>query len=119
MVSADGQDVHPIEVDEFRMGVAETYDFVVRPADDRAYTIFAQSIDRSGYARSTLATREGLQADVPEMDAVPTLTIVDMMGTMAQGSHSMSGMPGMDHGAMPAWSPMACRHGQGRHEHGG
>ena len=100
VVSADGQEVHPVDVDEFRMGVAETYDVIVQPPDDRAYTIFAQSIDRSGYARGTLATRAGEEAEVPVMDPVPTLTMVDMMGAMAQRGHEMSGMKGMDHGAM-------------------
>ncbi len=99
VISADGQDVHPVEVDEFRIAVAETYDVIVQPPDDRAYTIFAQSIDRSGFARGTLATRSGMVAEVPPMDAVPTLTMVDMMGAMTQG-HGMSGMQGMDHAAM-------------------
>lgn len=97
VISADGQDVHPVSVDEFRIAVAETYDVIVELQEDRAYTIFAQSIDRSGYARGTLATRPGMEAEVPAMDAVPTLTMVDMMGAMAQGH----GMHGMDHGAMP------------------
>ena len=102
VISADGQDVHPVSVDEFRIAVAETYDVIVQPTEDRAYTIFAQSIDRSGYARGTLSPRPGMEAEVPPMDAVPTLTMVDMMGAMAQGgAHSMSGMQGMDHGAMP------------------
>ena len=100
VVSADGQDVHPVEVDEFRIGVAETYDVIVQPTDDGAYTILAQSIDRTGYARGTLATRPGQEAEVPAMDPVPTLAMVDMMGAMAQGGHGMSGMQGMDHGAM-------------------
>ena len=102
VISADGQDVHPVEVDEFRIAVAETYDVLVQPREDRAYTIFAQSIDRSGYARGTLAPRPGIEAEVPTMDAVPTLTMVDMMGAMAQGSRGKEeGMAGMDHGAMP------------------
>jgi CopA family copper-resistance protein len=105
VISADGQDVHPVDVDEFRIGVAETYDVIVQPQEDRAYTIFAQSIDRSGYARGTLATRPGMEAEVPIMDAVPTLTMVDMMGAMAQGHgmsgmQSMSNMQGAEHGGM-------------------
>ena len=100
VVSADGQDVHPVDVDELRLGVAETYDVIVQPADDRAYTIFAQSIDRTGYARGTLATHAGQEAEVPAMDPVPTLAIADMMGAMVQGGHEMSGMQGMGHGAM-------------------
>ncbi|MEP7140050.1 MAG: copper resistance system multicopper oxidase, partial [Caldimonas sp.] len=65
VVAADGQDVEPVTVDEFRIAVAEIYDVIVEPTDDRAYTIFAQSIDREGHARATLAPRTGMQADVP------------------------------------------------------
>lgn len=105
VISADGQDVHPVTVDEFRIAVAETYDVIVQPEEDRAYTIFAQSIDRSGYARGTLATRPGMEAEVPIMDAVSTLTMVDMMGAMGQahsaaGMHGGLGVHGMDHGSM-------------------
>jgi CopA family copper-resistance protein len=95
VVAADGQDVEPVTVDEFRIGIAEVCDVMVEPKDDRAYTIFAQSLDRSGYARGTLAPRLGMQAEVPPLDARPLLTMMDMgMG------HDMSNMPGMDHGAM-------------------
>jgi CopA family copper-resistance protein len=93
VVANDGQDVEPVTVDEFRIGPAETCDIIVAPDDDRAYTIFAQSMDRSGYARGTLAPREGMQADVPALDPRALLTMADMMG-------DMSGMSGMDHGAM-------------------
>ncbi|MBS0431122.1 MAG: copper resistance system multicopper oxidase [Proteobacteria bacterium] len=97
VISADGQDVHPVEVDEFRIAVAETCDVIVQPQEDRAYTIFAQSFDRSGYARGTLATRAGMEAEVPVMDPVPTLAMTDMMGAMASGAHGMpqNGMAGM------------------------
>ena len=61
VVAADGQDIEPVSVDEFRIGPAETYDVIVQPSDDRAYTIFAQAMDRSGYARGTLAPREGIE----------------------------------------------------------
>ncbi|MBP6706908.1 MAG: copper resistance system multicopper oxidase, partial [Achromobacter sp.] len=101
VVAADGQDVRPVEVDEFRIAVAETYDVIVEPAEDRAYTIFSQAMDRSGYARATLAPRPGMQADVPALDPVQLLTMMDM--GMA---HDMSGgMAGMDHGAMQGTSP--------------
>ena len=89
VVAADGQDVEPVTVDEFRIAVAETYDVVVEPSDDRAYTVFAQSIDRTGYARGTLTPRLGLEAEVPAVDAPRWLTMTDMMGAMA--------MPGMGH----------------------
>ncbi|MDE1948399.1 MAG: copper resistance system multicopper oxidase, partial [Burkholderiales bacterium] len=68
VVAADGTELDPVTVDEFRFGPGETYDVLVRPTDD-AYTIFAQSMDRTGYARGTLATRPGLSAPVPAMDA--------------------------------------------------
>ncbi len=105
VISADGQDVHPVQVDEFRIAVAETYDVIVQPQEDRAYTLFAQSIDRSGYARGTLSPRPGMEAEVPMMDAVPTLTMVDMMGAMAEG-HGTSGVHGTEHSAMPG-NPMS------------
>ena len=99
VVQVDGQNVEPVTVDEFRFGPGETYDVIVTPKDD-AYTIFAQSMDRTGYTRGTLATRAGLAAPVPEMDAPQWLTMADMMGDMAQGSAmaGMSGMTGMQHG---------------------
>src|SRR5260370_19808424 len=62
VVQADGNDVEPVEVDEFRIGVAETYDLIVQPAADTAYTIFAQAEDRTGFARGTLTPRVGLAA---------------------------------------------------------
>lgn len=97
VVSADGQDVEPVSVEEFRISVAETYDVIVEPDDDRAFTMFAQSIDRTGYARGTLAPREGMVAEVPALDKPQWLTMVDMMGAMA-----MPGMGMHDHAAMPS-----------------
>jgi CopA family copper-resistance protein len=114
VVAADGQDVEPISVDEFRIAVAETYDVIVEPAGDRPYTLFAQSIDRQGFARGTLSPRPGLQADVPALDKPQWLTMTDMMGamTMTMAGMDMSGgakaaatqeMPtGMDMAAAPA-----------------
>jgi len=95
VVHVDGQDVEPVTVDEFRCGPGETYDVLVEPRDD-AYTIFAQSMDRTGYARGTLATRAGLTAPVPALDKPEWLTMSDMMGSMGHGG-SMNNMPGMDH----------------------
>ncbi|MGB3424246.1 MAG: copper resistance system multicopper oxidase [Castellaniella sp.] len=94
VVQADGVNVEPVTVDEFRFGPGETYDVVVQPKDD-AYTVFAQAMDRTGYARGTLTTREGLTAAVPALDPVEWLTMADMMGAMGGGS-----MAGMGHGAM-------------------
>lgn len=86
VVAADGQNVEPFTIDEFRFGVAETYDVVVEPKDDRAYTIFAQSIDRTGYALGTLTPDISLSAEVPTMDAAPILTMGDMGMKMGEGS---------------------------------
>ena len=83
VISTDGQRVEPVEVDEFRIGPGETYDVIVRMPDDRAHTIFAQSMDRTGFARGTLAPRAGMEAEVPGPDAPVWLAPVDMMGAMA------------------------------------
>ena len=86
VVATDGQNIQPVTVDEFRIGTAETYDVVVEPSIDMAYTLFAQSIDRTGYARGTLTSDPNLKADVPAMDVAPTLSHRDMgMGS----DHSM------------------------------
>lgn len=92
---ADGQNVEPVLVDEFRIGLAETYDVIVTPTQT-AYTIFAQAMDRTGYVRGTLATHADLSARVPEMDKPELLTMGDMMGAM---DHAMAAM---DHSAMTA-----------------
>ncbi len=94
VVAADGQPVEPVPVDEFRVGVAETYDVLVRPTDERAFTIFAQALDRSGYARGTLAPRAGMTAPVPELDQRPERGMEAMGSMQAMGDHS--GMK-MDH----------------------
>jgi len=114
VVAADGQNIEPVSIDEFRIGVAETYDVVVEPSADRAYTVFAQSIDRSGYARGILSPNADWSAELPQMDPPALLGHRDMgMGGMAGMDHSkhdmssmsemddskqdMSGMSGMDH----------------------
>ena len=125
VVTADGQNVVPVKVDEFRFGVGETYDVIVMPTEDKPFTFFAESIDRTGFARATLATREGMEGEIPKMRPRATLTMADMAmapgmdhGSMAGMDHSkmpgmdqgsMAGMdhskmPGMDHSAMPGMS---------------
>ncbi|GAA0577222.1 copper resistance system multicopper oxidase [Halomonas salifodinae] len=99
VVAADGQPVQPVPVDEFRIAVAETYDVLVAPEDDTAYTLFAESMDRSGYARATLAPREGMEAELPERRRIAD------RGMEAMGAHGMAGMDhstmeGMDHSGM-------------------
>ncbi|SEC00770.1 copper-resistance protein, CopA family [Pseudomonas saponiphila] len=126
VVASDGQHVKPVSVDEFRIAVAETFDVIVEPTQE-AYTLFAQSMDRTGYARGTLAARAGLSAPVPAVDPRPLLTMDDMgmggmdhggmagMGDMAGMDHekmtgmvegSMQGMSGMDGGAMQGMDNM-------------
>jgi CopA family copper-resistance protein len=78
VVAADGQPVHPVTVDELRIATAETFDVIVRPSGQDAFTLFAQSNDRTGYAAGTLAVRHGLRAPVPEPDPRPLLTMADM-----------------------------------------
>jgi CopA family copper-resistance protein len=106
VVQADGQDVEPVKVDEFRIAVSETYDVIVAPRDDRAYTIFAEAMDRSGSGRGTLAPRAGMEGAIPAMRPRPIHTMADM--GMADETHTMesekpaeaaeAAMPGMDHG---------------------
>jgi CopA family copper-resistance protein len=110
VISADGQSVEPVTVGEIRLGVAETYDVIVEPKDARAYTIFAQSMDRSGYARATLASEPGLAAEVPALDPKTWLSIEDMgMTSMGAAGHvamqSMQGMAGMDGQGMRSDNP--------------
>jgi len=108
VVAADGQNIEPVSIDEFRIAVAETYDVVVEPSADSAYTIFAQSIDRTGYARGLLSPDADWTAEVPKTDPPPLLGHRDMgMGGMGGMEHDMSSMnhdmskmsdmSGMDH----------------------
>ncbi|MGE4416948.1 MAG: copper resistance system multicopper oxidase [Marinobacterium sp.] len=92
VVQADGNNVQPVTVDEFRMAVAETYDVIIQPKEEHAYSILAESIDRSGFARGTLAPREGLAGEIPKLRERPLLTMADM---------SMAGIGEMDHSSMP------------------
>jgi CopA family copper-resistance protein len=111
VVAADGQPVEPVTVDEFRIGSAETYDVIVTPDGDRAYTIFAQAMDRTGYARGTLAPRPGMVAPVPAVDRRVPLAMSDMgMGHGGHGGHAGhaagAATPGtVDHAAMGHATP--------------
>jgi CopA family copper-resistance protein len=112
VVAADGQYVHPVTVDEFRIATAEVFDVIVEPGGQDAFAIFAQDMGRTGYVSGTLAVREGLRATVPPVDPRPILTMADMgHGGMAHDRSMTQGMdmpgmdmPGMDHSAhaMPA-----------------
>ena len=98
VVAADGQNVQPVETDEFQIGIAETYDVIVEPKEDRAYGFIAEAIDRSGQVRATLAPQMGMIAPIPVIRERPLLTMKDM----GMGEMDMSGgdMAGMDHAAM-------------------
>lgn len=91
VVNCDGMNVRPVATDEFQISVAETYDVIVQPKEDRAYTLVAETVDRSGMARGTLAPRPGMRAKVPPLRPRPTLSMKDM---------GMGAMAGMDHGGM-------------------
>ena len=97
VVQADGQNVDPIEIEEFQIGVAETYDVLVQPKGDRAYTLFAESMDRSGYVRGTLSANDGMTAAVPPLRKPPRVRMRDM---------------GMSHGAMNHGEMHHGNHGQ-------
>ena len=98
VVAADGQNVRPVEVDEFQIGNAETYDVIVQPAEDRAFTIVSEAVDRSGLGRATLAPRPGMTAEVPPLRERPLATMKDMGMDMSAMDHGAQ--PGMDHAAM-------------------
>ena len=107
VVQADGLNVRAVEIDEFQIGVAETYDVIVTPTDDRAYTFVGEASDRSGMARATLAPRAGMAAEVPPLRKRPLVTMIDMGMGMGDMGGDMSGMDmsggamaGMDHAAM-------------------
>jgi CopA family copper-resistance protein len=96
VVAADGQPVRPVEIDEFQIGNAETFDVIVQSFEDKAFTLVAEAVDRSGMARGTLAPRAGMTAEVPPLRARPLATMRDMGMDMG----SMGGMAGMSGGGM-------------------
>ena len=102
VVAADGQNVHPVTVDELRIAVAETFDVIVEPGGQEAFTLFAQDMGRTGYVSGTLAVRQGLRAPLPPMDPRPILSMADMgHGGSGHAGHgaaaAASAMPAMDH----------------------
>ena len=122
VVQVSGQFVQPVETDEFRIAIAETYDFIIEP-QDRPYALFAEAMDRSGYARGTLTPREGWNAPIPERRRRPLLTMADMgmahgdmagMNMSGQGAGEQN-MPGMDHGSTGGTPPATMAAGQGGH----
>jgi CopA family copper-resistance protein len=108
VVAADGQAVRPVEVDEFQIGNAETYDVIVRPMEERAFTLVAEAADRSGMGRATLAPRPGMTAPVPPLRRRPLATMRDMgmdMSAMQMGAGAMAGMSMSGAGAGLAAAP--------------
>jgi FtsP/CotA-like multicopper oxidase with cupredoxin domain len=101
VVQADGQNIEPVETDEFQIGVAETYDVIVEPRAELAYTIFAEAMDRSGFARGTLAQSAAISAQVPALRERPLLTMADMGMDHAMDHadvrHDMPGMKAQEH----------------------
>ena len=116
VVAADGQNVSPVETDEFQIGIAETYDVIVEPRTDEAFAFIAEAIDRSGQVRATLAPRQGMVAAIPSLRERPLLTMKDMgMGDMAGGDMAGGDMAGMDHAGM---DHAAMGHDMGAMDHG-
>jgi len=127
VIEADGQPVEPVDVDEFRVGVAETIDVIVEPGEDRAYTLVAEAMDRSGMGRATLAPRAGMAADVPGLRPTPERELADMGmgpgmhmgGSMGQGSNGMGHDMGhaMSGDAPKDWvlAGRAIKHGPDKH----
>ena len=116
VVAADGQPVHPVTVDELRIAAAETFDVIVQPSGQDAYTLFAQDSARTGYVSGTLAVREGLRAPIPPLDPRPIISMADMGHGDMHAGHDMSAMenpqaatasdPHAGH-AMPGTNPSA------------
>ncbi len=96
VIAADGQDVAPVEVDEFQIGVAETYDVIVTPPDG-SHAIVAEAMDRSGMGVASLTSHRGHRATPPALREIPTLSMVDMGMMDHSGMAGMEGMNGMDH----------------------
>jgi CopA family copper-resistance protein len=109
VVASDGQDIEPVSADEFRFGPGETYDVIVKPTAD-AHSIFAQSMDRSGYTRGTLTVKQGLTAAVPTVDQPVWLAMTDMMGDMS-GMSGMSDMPSMKMDDIEQMDKVSMNHG--------
>ena len=126
VVQADGLNVVPTEIDEFQIAVAETYDVIVTPVEERAYTLVAEANDRSGMGRATLAPRAGMAAAVPPLRERPLATMKDMgMGAMSGGTAGDAACT-PEHAAMGHCTPSAdaaqtdhaaMEHGEGGMQH--
>jgi CopA family copper-resistance protein len=116
VVAADGQYVRPVDVEEFRLSAAETLDVLVEPQGADAFTIFAQSIDRAGYARGTLAVAAGASAAVPQLDAVAYLTMADMGHAGESHANGAAAASAPEHSAAPAADEQASHGAAASHE---
>lgn len=117
VVQADGQNVQPVTVEEFRFGPAETYDVIIQPTEDRAYTIFAETMDRSGYACGTLAPRPGMSADIPERRPRPLRTMEDMgMADHGNGHDTHAVEETAPHSSYGKTAEHGMMHGETTHE---
>ncbi len=121
VVAVDGQNVHPVSIEEFRIAPAETFDVIVTPSGQDAFTLFAQDIGRTGYVSGTLAVRNGLRAPVPPVDPRPILSMADMgHGGMGHGGMDHSGMKhgSMDHSGHDMSAMKGMEGGCGSNMHG-
>lgn len=118
VVQADGQNVRPVEVDEFQIAVAETYDIIVTPPEERAYTLVGEAVDRSGLARATLAPREGMAAEVPPLRERPIATMKDMGMDMSGMDHGTMDMSGGEAGVLDLSAPEGGASGMDHSAHG-
>ncbi|KZY39384.1 copper oxidase [Roseovarius sp. HI0049] len=108
VVQADGNDVKPVTVDELRVAVAETFDVIVQPRENKVYSIIAESMGRTALVRGTLSPKEGYAGAVPRLRSKPLLTMADMSGMMGmdmgdhvmQNASGMQTMSGMEHSKM-------------------
>ncbi|MFC0337838.1 copper-resistance protein, CopA family [Kushneria avicenniae] len=122
VVAADGKEVVPVDIDEFQIGVAETYDVMVEPRDALAFTLMAESMDRSGFAVGTLASRPGLRAEVPPLRQPPRRTMKDMGMAMDMNMEKDMGMGkdmNMSHDSMGDMSHEDMTSHMGRHDDSG
>lgn len=132
VVQSDGQNVQPVTIDEFQMAPGETYDVIVEPQDHRAYTVFAESMDRSGYGRATLASQPGMSAPIPPLRKRPLRTMIDMgmdMNAMSMahkggGEAAKPQMKSNEHGghgsaALMSASPPPAAEGMSKDKHAG
>ena len=115
IVASDGLPLTPVETDEFQIAVAETWDVIIEPKEAVPYAFIAESIDRSGQCRATLAPQMGMVAPIPQLRERPLLTMKDMGMDHGSGGGDMAGM---DHSNMTPEEMAAMDSGTGKMDHG-